>query len=119
MITKQSLADLYAFMLDMRRSGTTSTIKEIAEQKDVWVIVSDSDAKRYLMIDDALSISDTGCPVKIDKRPVLFDNAVIIEILEFAIKRMELLKHDLDLYHTRTHDIHNIIVGIEDQRVTR
>lgn len=42
------LENLYSFVLSLRRGGTTTLIKEIASEKDVWVLVPNKEMRNKI-----------------------------------------------------------------------
>jgi len=84
---RRYLKNLFEFTVGLRRSGTTTLIKKVAEQNDVWVIVPNQETKK-MFGDYALSISELdkmkGCKVK----PILLDNSTIMQLCELSLDEM-------------------------------
>ena len=61
---------LRAFLGSMRKTGTTTLLKKIAEENDVWVLVANSEQAKEFG-DKAMTISDLKLGV--ERKPILFD----------------------------------------------
>jgi len=70
-----------SFLHSMRHSGTTSLLKKIAAENDVWVLVADEEHAREFG-DKGVTISKVQLGV--DKKPILFDNYTILRLTGLA-----------------------------------
>ena len=70
---RRFLRNLFEFTVGLRRSGTTTLIKKVAEQNDVWVIVPNQEHKK-LFGDYALSLHELDKMQGSKPKPILLDN---------------------------------------------
>lgn len=77
----------------VRRVGHTSILKEIAETKDVYILVPNEDTKLYVG-KSAITFNDIldGELISKSPKPILVDNSTMIKLTEDALiefKRLE------------------------------
>ena len=77
----------------IRRAGHTSILKEIAETKDVYILVPNEDTKLYVG-KSAITFEDVERGYLLGKpsKPILIDNSTMIKLTEDALaefKRLE------------------------------
>lgn len=85
---RRFLKNLLRFTVGLRRSGTTTLIKKVAEQNDVWVIVPNQEQKK-LFGDYALSLHELDKMQGCKPKPILLDNSTIMRLTEMSIEEME------------------------------
>lgn len=85
---RRFLKNLLGFTVGLRRSGTTTLIKKVAEQNDVWVIVPNQEQKK-LFGDYALSLHELDKMQGSKPKPILLDNSTIMRLTEMSIEEME------------------------------
>jgi len=73
--------NILSFLFSQRQSGTTSLLKKIAKENDVWVLVADEVQKKEFG-DKAVSIEDLK--MGIPNKPILFDNYTIMKLTSLS-----------------------------------
>lgn len=72
---------LTSFLTGNRGSGTTTLLKKIAEENDVWVLVPTEEMSSEFG-DKGITLSHL--PIGGEKKPILFDNYTLIYLTEAA-----------------------------------
>lgn len=89
---RKILLNLSSFVVGLRRSGTTTLIKKVASENDVWVLVPNQQMKKVFG-ESAITFNELekikGCKPK----PILLDNSTLLILSELSLKEYE--KHDL------------------------
>lgn len=85
---RRFLKNLLGFTVGLRRSGTTTLIKKVAEQNDVWVIVPNQEQKK-LFGDYVLSLQELDKMQGSKPKPILLDNSTIMKLTEMSIEEIE------------------------------
>lgn len=88
------LSRVESFLFSMRHSGTTSLLKTIAAENDVWVLVADEEHAREFG-DKGISLGQIK--MGLDSKPILFDNYTIMRLT--AIGQDEILKLTEEVRH--------------------
>jgi hypothetical protein len=90
---KKTLSGLFEFLVEQRRSGTTTLIKKIAEEHDVYVLALNShQAKEFG--DKGISIERLDQLNGRDKKPILVDNTTLLNLIKITLEeqgRLELV----------------------------
>lgn len=80
-----------AFFISMRRGGTTSLLRKIADENDVYVLVPTSAQKKEFG-DKAITLEELHNNTGRKAKPVLVDNYTMILLSEDGIKEFEKLR---------------------------
>ncbi len=75
--------DLYAFMQTIRRSGTTTLLKDIALRNDVYILVPDEESKKEFG-DNAITFNELYFYDSLKSKPILLDNYTLIKLTELT-----------------------------------
>jgi hypothetical protein len=87
---RRLLSNLFSFVTDLRGSGTTTLIKKVASENDVWVLVPNQQVKKDfgesgVTFDELDRIK--GCKPK----PILLDNYTLLQLSELSLNEYERL----------------------------
>lgn len=88
--------DLQSFVVSLRRGGTTTLIKKIAEENDVWVLVADlHHAKEFG--DKAITLQQLGEEKAKGRfpKPILIDNHTLLVMTDEVIHEVIHLKNKI------------------------
>ncbi len=89
---KDVFKSVFNFILSQRRSGTTTLIKKIADENDVWVLVPNMSDSLQFKKGSAISVYQlTNNPGILEGRPILVDNATLLKLLGAADRQEEKL----------------------------
>lgn len=83
------ISELKDFMIRQRHSGTTTLVKKIVEDNDVWVLVAKDEDRREFNSKKAIPITQLEYYRPADKKPIIFDNHAIFRLIEIADKQRE------------------------------
>lgn len=118
---KIQLERLFLFFIRSRHSESTSLIKKIAEENDVWVVASNQEqvekfGDKGVTITDEMSDRLLG----LESKPILIDNYTMINLLEDSLNRIDSLESQLvktsklnQEYEKYFNDISNIIKSVK------
>lgn len=76
---RRVLLYLAAFVANQRGSGTTTLIKKIASENDVWVLVYDQKQKKQFG-DSAITLGELANMDGYNSKPILIDNHALLEL---------------------------------------
>jgi hypothetical protein len=88
------LRSIFHFLLDNRQVGSTSLLEKVSKNEDITIVVSTVKEKfneKCITLEDISNNSQNGKP----RRPILFDNHAIVEIVEHADKKISRLEMDI------------------------
>lgn len=88
------LHDLRMFLSHNRGSGTSTILKRIASEKDVYVLVSNERMRREFG-DCAVTLDGLYNKYGLDRKPILFDNHVLIVLVEEILDELNKLENKL------------------------
>ena len=89
---KNVFKSVFNFVLSQRRSGTTTLIKKIADENDVWVLVPNMSDSLQFKKGSAISVHQLcGSSDGLEGRPILVDNATLLRLIGAAAKQEEKL----------------------------
>ena len=91
---RKVLSNIYDFFVSSRRSGTTTLIKKIASENDVWVLVLNQEHKKEFG-EKAISIEYLKDTKGRNPKPILIDNHTLIKLAEYSI--IEIQSLDLEI----------------------
>lgn len=91
---RKVLSNIYDFFVSSRRSGTTTLIKKIASENDVWVLVLNQEHKKEFG-EKAISIEYLKDTKGRKSKPILIDNLTLIMLTEYSI--IEIQSLDLEI----------------------
>ncbi len=85
---KNVFKSVFNFILSQRRSGTTTLIKKIADENDVWVLVQNMADGLQFKRGSAISIHQLiGSSDGMEGKPILVDNATLLRLMDVAAKQ--------------------------------
>ena len=113
MNTRKIFNGLYSFLLAMRRSGTTTLIKEISSKHDVYVLVS-SERDKELFGECAISFSEFSRSAGLPLKPVLVDNSTLLRLCESAANEIDKLDDGLNAQRELVKSIKDLIIRFEN-----
>lgn len=85
------LRNICQFLFNQRGSGTTTLIKKISDENDVYVLVPNEQIKKVFG-KNAISINDIYYNVRLSPKPVLMDNSMLLELVDNSLKEINYLK---------------------------
>lgn len=88
---KKAWLDLFSFVTSLRRSGTTSLIKRVAAENDVWVLVPDMLTKQEFG-ESGITLQDLDKLHGHSQKPILVDNYTLIKLSELTMNEFENLE---------------------------
>lgn len=87
---KRLLRNIYDFFIRQRQGGTTTLLKKVAAENDVWVLVPNVQMKEEFG-PQAIDFYDLQDMMGKDKKPILVDNYTMIRLCEeFSLNMSEL-----------------------------
>ncbi len=95
---KRLLRNICEFFLSQRQSGTTTLLKSVAANNDVWVLVPNAEMKREFGA-QGISFDDLERMDRKAKKPILIDNYTMLKVCDefkINIKELETLVMDRD-----------------------
>lgn len=85
---KNVFKSVFNFILSQRRSGTTTLIKKIADENDVWVLVPNMSDSLQFKKGSAISIHQLANNSNgMEGKPILVDNATLLRLMDVAAKQ--------------------------------
>jgi hypothetical protein len=91
--------DLLNFIERNRRQGSTSLLREVAENNDVYYLVFREDQKQTLNVKGAISFGELEKGLTLEKKPVLVDVAFLHEFVQYydtKIVRLSMKNQELE-----------------------
>jgi hypothetical protein len=96
---RRIISNLYAFLLDFRQSGTTTLLKKVALENDVWVLVPDEKLKKEFG-EKGVTFDDLTRLKGKTKKPILFDNYTLLQLTEFTLDEFKDLERAIEYRNT-------------------
>jgi hypothetical protein len=89
---KNIFKSVFNFVLSQRRSGTTTLVKKIADENDVWVLVPNMSDGLQFKKGSAISVHQL-CDNSdgTEGKPILVDNATLLKLIGAAARQEEKL----------------------------
>lgn len=87
---RKLLSNLVAFATDLRRSGTTTLIKKVASENDVWVLVPNEKMKKEFG-ESGVTVEELERMEGYKQKPILLDNYTFLQLSELSLKEYERL----------------------------
>ncbi len=100
--------DIKTFMSINRGSGTTTLIKKIANENDVFVLVP-SDMVGKMIGKSAVNINKLNNIRGLQKKPILLDNFTLIELTNKTIEELQKLNGEICKRDDLIKEIYNLI----------
>lgn len=91
---RKLVRNLYAFLLSQRQSGTTTLLKKIAAENDVWVLVPNATMKNEFG-ESTITFDDLSHAQGRKVKPIFMDNFTMMQLCEFF--ENELIDKDLKI----------------------
>ena len=82
--------NLFSFVTDLRRSGTTTLIKKVASENDVWVLVPNQESKKEFG-EGAITFYELDKMKGCEPKPILLDNYTLLKLSELSLNEYERL----------------------------
>lgn len=112
---KKLLRNVYDFFIRQRQGGTTTLLKKVAAENDVWILVPNAQMKEEFG-PQAIDFYDLAYMMGKDKKPILVDNYTMIRLCEeFHLNMLELQNS----IHEKSILLDNIEQLIQDHRHKR
>lgn len=86
--------NIFSFFTSLRRSGTTTLIKNIAAENDVWVLVPNEEMRKEFG-DKGITLQELDRMESVKPKPILLDNYTMLKLSELSIN--EFLKLELSI----------------------
>ena len=90
MNVRKLLTNLFSFVTDLRRSGTTTLIKKVASENDVWVLVPNQQMKKEFG-ESAVTFEELDRIKGCKSKPILLDNYTLLQLSELSLNEYERL----------------------------
>lgn len=105
------IQNLYYFVKNNRRGGTSSLIKKISDENDVWVLVPDKKTGEALNLDDKKIVSYDNIDEKLGyhPKPILVDNYFMISLLDEVGENINKLNKEKNNYKEKLEFVYNEI----------
>ena len=87
---RKLLSNLYSFVTDLRRSGTTTLIKKVASENDVWVLVPNQQMKKEFG-ESGVTFDELDRMKGCKPKPILLDNYTLLQLSELSLNEYERL----------------------------
>ncbi len=90
---RKLLSNLYSFVTDLRRSGTTTLIKKVASENDIWVLVPNQQMKKEFG-ESGVTFDEIDRMKGFKPKPILLDNYTLLQLSELSLneyKRLDLM----------------------------
>lgn len=81
------LRNICQFLFNQRGSGTTTLIKKISDENDVYVLVPNEQIKR-MFGKNAISVNDLYSDAGLSPKPILMDNSMLLELVDNSLKEI-------------------------------
>lgn len=85
---RRVISGLLNILTELRRSGTTTLIKKIAAENDVWVLVINSEAKKEFG-ESAITPFEVNKLIGLKPKPILIDNATLMKLSELSLSEFQ------------------------------
>lgn len=82
---KDLFSGILEFVIRSRRTGTTTLIKKVASENDVWVLVPNSESKEEFG-KSGISFSDLSKMGGSNPKPILLDNYTLLRLTELSLE---------------------------------
>ncbi len=80
---RKLLKNMFRFLIEQRQSGTTTLLKTIAANNDVWVLVPDQQTKGQFN-GSAITLDELDRMGSKSHKPILVDNYTMIKLCELV-----------------------------------
>ena len=87
---RKLLSNLFSFVTDLRRSGTTTLIQKVASENDVWVLVPNQQMKKEFG-KSGVTFDELGRMKGCKAKPILLDNYTLLQLSELSLNEYERL----------------------------
>ena len=112
MNARRLLKDLSEFFISMRRSGTTTLIKKVAEENDVWVLVPNAEMAKEFG-DTSITFDQLNKSHGLKPKPILLDNYTLLQLSQLSLDEYNNLDLKIKVRDNFLRDIKHLIDRFE------
>ena len=87
---RKLLSNLFSFVTDLRRSGTSTLIQKVASENDVWVLVPNQQMKEKFG-ESGVTFDELDRMKGCKSKPILLDNHSLLQLSELSLNEYERL----------------------------
>jgi len=114
---RDHIKNLFEFLLQSRRSGTTTLLKKIADVNNVWVLVPNFEMKQEFG-KCGITLEELKEVRGYQTKPILLDNYTLLELTESTLQEFKTLDEYINHLSNLTKNIKNMINEFEQKHNT-